>query len=187
MASGTSKEMELKLTNVARASLEELLEDYRDFLRSKGAEEWHTEHPYAQRLRMLNRIPGATFETFRKGIEHPDPAVCTNVIIGLIRVTSYLLDHQIKQLERGFEREGGLRERMTQARWASRNKSDCNRRKRMFEMQYNEEMEAEVKRLEAKKRATEAGHPEWENACDSCGCRITGINDRLCATCNKAP
>jgi four helix bundle protein len=48
MASGTSKETEIKLTNVARASLEEL-EDYRDFLRLRGFEEWTTEHPYAKR------------------------------------------------------------------------------------------------------------------------------------------
>jgi four helix bundle suffix protein len=122
MASGTSKEMEIKLTNVARASLEELLADYRDFLRTKGLEKWHKEHPYAQRLRKLNRIPKATFATFRKGIENDDPAICTNVIIGLIRVTSYLLDHQIKQLELAFEKEGGLRERMTQARLSCRKK-----------------------------------------------------------------
>ncbi len=70
MASGTSKEMEVKLTNVARASLEELLEDYRDFLRINGYSEWPKEHPYAQRLRQINRTPGADYEVFRKGIEH---------------------------------------------------------------------------------------------------------------------
>lgn len=120
MASGTSKEMEVKLTNVARASLEELLTDYRDFLRTKGMEEWTKEHPYARRLRQLNRTPDANFETFRKGIEHADPAICANVIIGLIRVTNYLLDRQIKQLEAAFLKEGGLRERMTRARLESR-------------------------------------------------------------------
>lgn len=50
MASGTSKEMELKLTNVARASLEELLADYQDFLRVNGLQEWDGRHPYALRL-----------------------------------------------------------------------------------------------------------------------------------------
>ena len=54
MASGTSKESEIKLTNVARASPEELLEDYRDFLRTRGIEEWNKDHPYATRLRELN-------------------------------------------------------------------------------------------------------------------------------------
>ncbi|MBI2355271.1 MAG: four helix bundle protein [Deltaproteobacteria bacterium] len=56
MASGTSKEMEIKLTNVARASLEELLADYRDFLRTRGLTEWTKDRPYAQRLRELNRM-----------------------------------------------------------------------------------------------------------------------------------
>ena len=72
MAAATSKETEIKLTNVARASLEELLVDYRDFLRTRGLEEWPAEHAYALRLRKLNQIPGATYETFRKGIENPD-------------------------------------------------------------------------------------------------------------------
>ncbi len=120
MASATSKETEIKLTNVARASLEELLTDYRDFLRLRHLEEWPKDHAYAERLRQLNRLPDATYETFRKGIENPDPAICTNVIIGLIKVTSYLLDRQLRQLEHAFIAEGGLRERMTRVRLAQR-------------------------------------------------------------------
>jgi len=120
--SGTSKELEIKLTNVARASLEELLEDYRDFLRTRGLAEWTPDHPHAQRLRQLNRTPGADYETFRKGIEHPDPAICANVILGLVRVTNYLLDRQIKALERAFVEQGGLREAMTRARLEHRAK-----------------------------------------------------------------
>lgn len=116
MASGTSKETEIKLTNVARASLEELLADYRDFLRTHGWQEWPKDHAYARRLRELNRIQVAGYETFRKGIENADAAISANVIIGLIRVTSYLLSRQIQQLEDAFVKEGGLRERMTRAR-----------------------------------------------------------------------
>jgi four helix bundle protein len=59
MASGTSKETEVKLTNVARASLEELLTDYRDFLRTRGFSEWPREHPYVRRPQALNRTPNA--------------------------------------------------------------------------------------------------------------------------------
>ena len=125
--SGTSKEAELKLTNVARASLEELLEDYRDFLRNRKLEEWGPDHRYTRRLRELNRTSGANYETFRKGIEHADPSICVNVIIGLIKVTSFLLDRQIRHLEQAFLEDGGLREAMTRARIASRkrpNRSD---------------------------------------------------------------
>ena len=123
MASGTSKESEIKLTNVARASLEELLTDYRDFLRTRRLAEWPKDHRYTRRLRDLNRLPNATYETFRKGIENPDPATCANVIIGLIRVATYLLDRQLKHLEKAFVEEGGLRERMTRARLAQRAKA----------------------------------------------------------------
>lgn len=118
--SGTSKESEIKLTGVARASLEELLTDYRDFLRNHGLSEWEREHPYAQRLRRLNREPGASYRTFRRGIEHEDPAIAANVIIGLIKVATYLLDRQIARLEREFLERGGLRERMTRARLKTR-------------------------------------------------------------------
>lgn len=121
-ASGTSKETELKLTNVARASLEELLTDYGDFLRTRGLQEWPKEHPYARRLRELNRAPKATYANFKKGIEHTDPEICANVIIGLIKVTNFLLDRQIQSLEKAFLKEGGLRERMTRARLQQRAK-----------------------------------------------------------------
>ncbi|GAK51873.1 hypothetical protein U14_03119 [Candidatus Moduliflexus flocculans] len=121
MASATSKETEIKLTNVARASLEELLLDYQDFLRVRGLHEWEKHHRYVQRLRELNKIPDATYETFRKGIEHDDPEISANVLIGLIRVASYLLSHQLRYLEQQFLKEGGLRERMTRARIQARN------------------------------------------------------------------
>ena len=61
-----------------------------------------------------------TYETFRKGIEHENPEICANVLIGLIRVTTFLLHKQIKRLETDFMKNGGLREGMTRARLASR-------------------------------------------------------------------
>jgi four helix bundle suffix protein len=127
MASGTSKETEIKLTNVARASLEELKEDYRDFLRLRGFEEWGKNHPYAKRLSALARTPGANYETFRKAVEHDDPAIAANAILGLIKITTYLLDQQIRQLEKAFVEEGGLRERMTRARLNERARQATNK------------------------------------------------------------
>ncbi len=121
-ASGTSKQSEIKLTNVARASLEELLEDYRDFIRGRGIIEWSKNHPHARRLSQLSRTPNASYQTFRKGIEHTDPAIAANVMIGLIKLTNYLLDHQLRQLEEEFVKKGGLRERMTRARLTERAK-----------------------------------------------------------------
>lgn len=121
MASGTSKEMEIKLTNVARASLEELLEDYRDILREHGYEEWDKTHRYAQRLRELLRNPDADYTTFQPAVEHAELAIRVNAIIGLIKVTNYLLNQQVRQLEQAFIQTGGLREAMTRTRIAHRN------------------------------------------------------------------
>jgi four helix bundle protein len=102
LASGTSKETEIKLTNVARASLEELLIDYRDFLRTKRLVEWPREHRYVLRLRALNRTPGAKYETFRRAVENRDPEIRANAIIGLIKVTTYLVDQQIAATGKRF-------------------------------------------------------------------------------------
>lgn len=122
MASGTSKETEIKLTNVARASLEELRIDYEDFLRSNKREIWDKEHRYVARLRELNKIPNPSYENFKKGIENENPEICANVMIGLIKLVSFLLYNQIKSLEQSFLMEGGLREKMTKARIELRNK-----------------------------------------------------------------
>jgi four helix bundle suffix protein len=122
MASATSKETEIKLTNVARASLEELLIDYQDFLRTNKLKHWEKEHRFVVRFRELNRTPNATYETYRKAIENPEPEICANAMICLIKIVTYLLNQQLKALEKAFLNEGGLRERMTKARIESRKK-----------------------------------------------------------------
>ena len=120
--SGTSKKLELNLTNVARSSLEELIEDYRDFMRDRGIEEWGIRHPCTRRMRELNNGEDVCYETFRNAIEHADTAICVNAITGLIRLTNYLLDRQIRSLEKEFLENGGLSETMTRARLARRNR-----------------------------------------------------------------
>ena len=125
MASATSKETEIKLTNVARASLEELQLDYEDFLRTNKLPIWDKGHKLVARLRELNKsTPRPTYETFVKAIEHESPEICANTMITLITTCTYLLKQQIKQLEIAFVKEGGLRERMTKARIDERNKKN---------------------------------------------------------------
>ncbi len=121
-ASGTSKESEIKLTNVARASLEELLEDYRDFLRTRGHEQWEKDSEKALYARRLGAKSDGTYETYRTHIETKSPEVVANILICLIHQTSFLLDRQIRQLEKAFLEQGGLREAMTRARLAERDK-----------------------------------------------------------------
>ncbi|MBE0661812.1 MAG: four helix bundle protein [Bacteroidales bacterium] len=123
MASGTSKEMEIKLTNVARASLEELKIDFQDFLRTQKLPIWDKEHKLTTRFREINKTPNANYETYRKAIEHEQPEICANSMICLIHIVSYLLAQQIKSLETIFLNEGGLRERMTKARIDKRNQN----------------------------------------------------------------
>jgi len=121
-ASGTSKATEIKLTNVARASLEELLEDYRDFLRVRGLHLWSKDSREATFVRKLGAKGHVSYETYRTYIETRPPEVAANILICLIHQTNYLLDQQIRHLEKAFLEQGGLRERMTRARITERSK-----------------------------------------------------------------
>ena len=118
-ASGTSKEMEIKLTNVARASLEELLEDYQDYLRTHGLKQWARDSREALYVRKLGSI-NRSYESYRSYLETRPPEVVANILICLIHQTNYLLDQLLKQQEAAFLKEGGLRERMTRARLRNR-------------------------------------------------------------------
>ena len=121
VASATSKETEIKLTNVARASLEELMIDYEDFLRTNKLHRWEKDHPLMMRFRALNRTRDANYETFKDDIENESPEVCANTMACLIHVTTYLLCQHIRILEKKFIDEGGLREKMTKVRIERRN------------------------------------------------------------------
>ena len=120
-ASVTSKEMEIKLTNVARASLEELLVDYQDFLRVRDLKLWPKDSKEAQYVRRLGNKSHVTYETYREFCETRPAEVVANIALCLIHQTNYLLDQQLRRLERDFVKEGGLRERMTRARLQYRN------------------------------------------------------------------
>lgn len=121
-ASGTSKETELKLTNVARASLEELLEDYRDFLRTGGHPLWDKNCKEALFVRRLGAKHDSSYESYRPYLETRAANIVANILICLIHQTNFLLDRQLRQLEQDFLKEGGLRERMTRARLTARSR-----------------------------------------------------------------
>lgn len=120
-AATTSKETEIKLTNVGRASLEELLADYRDYLRVRDLRIWNKDSKEALFVRDLGRKTPQTFEMYREFVETRLAEVIANIAICLIHQTNYLLDHQLKTLEKEFIEQGGLRERMTRARLNYRN------------------------------------------------------------------
>ena len=120
-AGTTSKEMEIKLTNVGRASLEELLRDYRDYLRVRDLPLWHKDSKQARFVRDLGRQTPQTFELYREFVETRPPEVIANIAICLIHQANFLIDRQLKTLEKEFIEQGGLRERMTRARLSYRN------------------------------------------------------------------
>ena len=117
-ASGTSKKTELKLVNVARASLEELLLDYEDFLRQRGLPLWEKDSPKAQAVRQLGYRSNRSYKTYMHPLDSPESGA--NVLICLIHQTNYLLDRQLAALEQQFLNEGGFTERLYQARKQAR-------------------------------------------------------------------
>jgi four helix bundle suffix protein len=119
----TSKETELKLTNVARGSLEELLDDYGDFLRARDMPIWEKDAKEALYVRRLGRKTPQTYELYRGFMDTRPPDVLANIAICLIHQTNYLIDQQLRRLEKDFLEQGGLRERMTRVRLARRDNS----------------------------------------------------------------
>lgn len=116
----TSSESEFKLTNVARASLEELLDDYRDFLRTRDLPLWDKGSALATRARKLGSDPHTPSGRFQELVRTSNPEIAANLLVCLIHQTNYMLDRLIRSLERRFIEEGGIRERMFAARRARR-------------------------------------------------------------------
>lgn len=115
-AAATSKETEIRLTNVARASLEELLIDYEDYLRVRGLRQWEKDSEEALYVRRLGSQQSVSYDHFRQFCETRSADVVANIAICLINQGTYLLTRQLRRLELEFLRDGGIRERMYKAR-----------------------------------------------------------------------
>jgi len=118
MASATSKKTELKLTGVARASLEELLLDYEDFLRQRGLRIWSKDSPEALKVRKKYQSDSSD-KSDRSDpycIATASPEAAANTLICLINQASFLLGRQLRNLEAQFLKEGGFTERLYRAR-----------------------------------------------------------------------
>lgn len=140
-ASATSSQTELRLVNVARASLEELLLDYEDFLRHRRLRQWAQNDPEALAVRRVGQrtvradqpdpsdLPYPTdvsdppavadmqrYACYARWLDHDDPAVRANAAICLLHQTNYLLDQQVAALEAQFIEEGGYSEQLATAR-----------------------------------------------------------------------
>jgi four helix bundle suffix protein len=131
LASGTSKKTELKLTNVARASLEELRLDYEDFLRQRGLPLWSREDK--RRAELIARRPANADEVAQWAKEMRDghngrsgrgsyAEIAANGVLALIAVASSLLGRQLASQEKAFVKEGGFTERLYKVRTQMRNR-----------------------------------------------------------------
>ncbi len=116
MALGTSKKTELKLVNVARASLEELLLDYQDYLRQHNLLLWEKDNPNAKEVREKCYEKNRSYLNYKTYIEDSSAEVSANTIICLIHQTNYLLDRQLRALEKDFLEKGGFTERLYNVR-----------------------------------------------------------------------
>lgn len=120
MVSGTSKKLELNLISVARASLEELLVDYHDYLRQNGLALWTKDHPKAVAIRRLAYLKDKSYLTYKTYIEDKSPETAANTLICVIHQANFLLDQLKRQLSAQFLAEGGFSERLHRARTKAR-------------------------------------------------------------------
>lgn len=140
-ANATSSKSELFLTNVARASLEELLLDFQDYLRQHDLPLWPKDSPEAQEIRAIgakikNAPEGSPHtdpedpgdrqrrQLYQPFLQHKDPTVAANSLICLIHQANYLLDQQLIGMEQSFVEGGGYSEQLATARIAARRKKD---------------------------------------------------------------
>jgi four helix bundle suffix protein len=141
-AAATSSQTELRLINVARASLEELLLDYEDFLRHRRLPQWTADSPEASAVRGVpqefrrDRSDPADLSNlsdlsdqqrwalYSRWLDHEDSAIRANALICLIHQANFLLDRQIAALERAFVEGGGYSEQLATARLAHRRQKD---------------------------------------------------------------
>ena len=115
-----SSKSELKLVGVARASLEELLLDYEDFLRQHGLKPWSLDDPTARVVRQLAYGKDKSYAPYSIYVEQAPAEVAANTVLCLIHQARYLLDHHLRELEQEFLQYGGFTESLYRARMQAR-------------------------------------------------------------------
>ena len=118
-AASPSAKTEIKLINVAKASLKELLEDYEDYLKTRGHKQWDKGSAEFEAMRRLGREHNEA-DYFMKLIETRPPETIANMAIILINQADYLLFKQLERLSSDFINNGGFSERMSALRRKNR-------------------------------------------------------------------
>ena len=146
-ASGTSKETEIKLTNVARATLDELMEDYRDYLKRSNLHEWSPDSEKALAARDFAKAH-CDWSEWKEIFETRPAETLANLMLTLCNQASYMLGRMIERQEADFKKFGGVRERMHAARTAARGEDfDRSLYGRLAAAESTEELEAKIREL----------------------------------------
>jgi len=148
-ASSTSSETELKLLGVARASMQETLLDYEDYLRTRHLEQWPVDDPRTRQIQEFSKKHNRP-EDYTKDIDQRSPEALCNIAITLIHQFDNMMGRLIDRLQKDFVEQGGIRERMTAARLGYRN-----------------EQKARIAELEAENARLRARVAELEGLLDS--------------------
>ena len=119
-AAATSSETEIKLTNVAKASLEELLNDYEDYLRVRNLPQWDARHPRYEKMRQYARSRQIQHD-YAANIQRMNDEELAKLCITLIHQATYMLHKLLATMQTRFVTEGGIKERMYQTRLNYRN------------------------------------------------------------------
>ncbi len=152
-AAATSAETEIKLTNVARASMQELLTDYEDYLRVRSLTMWAVDDERTLRVKNYSTKHNTSAD-YMNGIEQRSDETIANIVITLIHQFDTMIGHYIARLQKDFTEQGGIRERMTASRLGYRNdqKAEIERlsRENALLTKLNEQLTARIAELEAK-------------------------------------
>ena len=147
-ASSTSSETELKLLGVARASMQETLLDYEDYLRTRGLEQWAVNDPRTQQIMEYSKKHNRP-EDYTTDIDKRSPEAICNIAITLIHQFDNMMGRLMDRLQKDFVEKGGIREQMTAARLGYRN----NQKARITELEAeNARLRERIAELEAQQK-----------------------------------
>ena len=143
-AASTSAETEIKLIGVARASMKETLEDFKDYLRTRHLEEWAVDDPRTRQTQEYCKKHNRP-EDYMKDIEKRSPEALCNIAITLICQYDVMMGRLLDRLQKDFVEKGGIREQMTAARLGYRNEQKA----RIVELEVeNAALKARIAELE---------------------------------------
>lgn len=143
-AAATSAETEIKLLGVARASMQETLLDYEDYLRTRHLEQWAVDDPRTKQIQEYSKSHNRP-KDYTTDIEKRSPEALCNIAITLIHQFDNMMGRLLDRLQKDFIEQGGIREQMTAAR-----------------LGYRSEQKARIAELEAENRGLKARIAELE-------------------------